>query len=93
MQYWDSLNSKWVTDTIFTGTPYSGSGGAVASSSYAATSSYSDYSVTSSYVSGAILNYPDPDGTTAPILRIVSITSASYAALVTKDANTVYMVV
>jgi hypothetical protein len=93
MQYWDALNSKWVTDTIFTGTPYSGSGGAVASSSYAATSSYSDYSVTSSYVSGAILNYPDPDGTTAPILRIVSITSASYAALSVKDANTVYMIV
>jgi hypothetical protein len=48
MQYWDALGNQWVTDTKFTGTPYSGSGGAVASSSYAATSSYSDYALSAS---------------------------------------------
>jgi hypothetical protein len=58
MQYWDALNSKWVTDTLFTGTPYSGSGGAIASSSYAATSSYSDYAVSSSFA--ATSSYIDP---------------------------------
>ena len=53
-QYWDALNTVWVTDTLMTGTPMSGSGGAVASSSYAATSSWSAYSVTSSYSEYAV---------------------------------------
>jgi hypothetical protein len=65
----------------------------VLSASYSANALTSDTAATASYVSGSILNYPDPDGTTATILRMVSMTSASYAALDPKDPNTFYVII
>jgi hypothetical protein len=53
----------------------------------------SSIAFTASYVSGAIRNYPDTDNTTAVVNTISTITSASYAALATKDANTLYVVI
>ena len=53
----------------------------------------SSFASTASYVAGAIVNYPDPDATTDTILRMVSMTSASFAALTPKDANTFYVII
>jgi hypothetical protein len=66
------------------------------SSSYAETAGFAtnaSTAETASYVSGSILNYPDADGTTPTINRMVSMTSASYAALDPKDANTFYVII
>jgi len=53
----------------------------------------SSFAATASYVSGAILNTPDPYTSTAPIFRMISLTSAQYTAIVTKDPNTVYVII
>ena len=57
-----------------------------------ASASIATTSLTASYVSGSILNYPDSDSTTPTIARMVSMTSASYAALTPKDLNTLYII-
>jgi hypothetical protein len=59
----------------------------------AISASFATVALTASYVDGAILNYPDADGTTPTINRMVSMTSASYAALDPKDANTFYVII
>jgi hypothetical protein len=61
-----------------------------ANAGFGVTSSYAD---SAAYVDGAILNYPDADGTTPTINRMISMTSASYAALDPKDANTFYVII
>jgi hypothetical protein len=55
--------------------------------------STSSFSVTASYLPGAVLNFPDPYTGSAAITNIVTLTSQQYAAIVTKDLNTLYLVV
>ncbi len=50
------------------------------------------FASTASYVSGSIVNYPDTDSTTPTIMRMVTMTSASFAALDPKDPNTFYVI-
>ena len=59
----------------------------------ASLSNTSSLAYTASYVTGAILNFPDAFPTTAVITNIVSLTSAEYTALATKNANTFYVII
>lgn len=80
----------------YTGNTITAIGLTVESASYAGNANTATTAVTAttaSYVSGSILNYPDADGTTPTIMRMVSMTSASYAALTPKDANTFYVII
>lgn len=59
----------------------------------AETASYVTTAQTASYMSGSIRNYPDPYTGSAVVTNVMSLTAAQYAAIVTKDANTLYLVV
>ena len=51
------------------------------------------YSITSGSFTGSLVDNVSPTTTNlAPVRHVISITSASYAALVTKDPNTLYVV-
>lgn len=50
-------------------------------------------SLSASFVSGAVLNYPDPFTTTAVVTNIVSLTTNEFTALTTKNANTLYIII
>ena len=57
------------------------------------TGSFIGIATTASYVSGSILNYPDPFTSTAAVDTIVTLTNAEYTALGTKDPNALYVIV
>jgi len=50
----------------------------------------SSFSITASYVSGAVVNYPDPYISSQPVFRIITLTLAEYNAIGVKDPNTFY---
>lgn len=81
--YIDSVNVVgYVSLSLF-----SNNSGNSTSASYAVTSSHA------TFASGAVVNYPD-NFTSVPVINnIVTLTAAEYTGLVTKNANTFYVVI
>ena len=57
------------------------------------TASFVANAQTASFVTGAILNFPDNFPTTAVVTNVVTLTSAEYSALTPKNANTFYVII
>lgn len=83
VQYWDAIGSEWITDSMFTGIPISGSGNVISAS----------YALTASYVDGAVSYTPDPFVSTPEATNIVTLTAAEYSALTTPSSSTIYVVI
>jgi hypothetical protein len=47
--------------------------------------------VSASHMSGSVTNIGDSYTSVAPVMRIVSLTTAEYNAIITKDPNTLYL--
>jgi hypothetical protein len=79
----------YVSESITVPVLYSTASNAVS----ALTASYVNTARTASYMSGSIVNYPDPYTGTAVITNVMTLTEDEYLAIGTKNTNTLYLVI